>query len=186
LNTYEVLIIFKPILDVENVDAIMNHFQKNIVEANQGEVVEMDRIGRKRLAYEIRKFKDGFLTLFLLKFPPAKVADFKRACQLNDDVLRITLVRQDSLPSRDTTQQEIAVGAGRDGGRDGGFHQRRDFRGGPPRRDFNRNDGDRPPFRGGDRDQQRPPREPFRENREQAPVQAQAPVQPQAPAPAQD
>lgn len=95
MNTYEVLIIFKPILDVENVDAILNRFQKNVVEASQGEIAETDRIGRKRLAYEIKRFKDGFLTLFLIKLPPEKVADFKRACQLNEDVLRVTLVRQD-------------------------------------------------------------------------------------------
>lgn len=95
MNTYEALIIFKPILDVENVDAILNQFQKNVVEANQGKIVDIDRIGRKRLAYEIKKFKDGFLTLYILELPPEKVTDFKRACQLNDDVLRITLVRRD-------------------------------------------------------------------------------------------
>lgn len=119
MNTYEVLVIFKPILDVENVDAVLNHFQKNIVEGNQGEVAETDRIGRKRLAYEIKKFKDGFLALFLLKFPPNKVADFKRACQLNEDILRITLVRQDSIPTRDKEESPGRENEGfrRDGGR---------------------------------------------------------------------
>jgi len=105
-NTYEVLIVFKPILDVENVDAILNHFQKNLVEANQGEVLESDRIGRKRLAYEIKKFKDGFLTLYLLKFPPAKVADFRRACQLNDDVLRLTMVRMEEEAAKKLFSEE--------------------------------------------------------------------------------
>jgi small subunit ribosomal protein S6 len=144
LNTYEVLIIFKPILDVENVDAILNHFQKNIVEANQGEVVEVDRIGRKRLAYEVKKFKDGFLTLFLLRFPPEKVADFKRACQLNDDVLRLTLVRQDQMPSR-TALREEAPSFRREDGRGDDRRDRGDRgdRGGDrgdrgPRRDFRR------------------------------------------------
>ncbi len=135
MNTYEVLIVFKPILDVENVDAILEHFKKNIVEANLGEVVEVDRIGRKRLAYEVNKFKDGFLTLYLLKFPPEKVADFRRACQLNDDVLRMTLVRQDELPigrellKEDSRREESPRRDSR-----GGYH--REFsghRGGPRR-----------------------------------------------------
>lgn len=132
MNTYEVLIIFKPILDVENVDAILNQFRKNVVEANQGEVVETDRIGRKRLAYEIRKFKDGFLTLYLLKFPPEKVVDFRRACQLNDDILRMTMVRQETLPTREAREE----GPGREdrreeGGRRDRFGPRRE---GPGRR----------------------------------------------------
>jgi small subunit ribosomal protein S6 len=147
LNTYEVLVIFKPILDVENVDNTINHFQKNIVEANGGEVAEMDRIGRKRLAYEIKKFKDGFLTLFLLKFPPDKVVDFRRACQINDDILRVTLVSQDHLPERLMLKEETPMGGRPDGGR---FRDRDDrrgpggggFRGGPPpRRDFNNQGG---------------------------------------------
>jgi small subunit ribosomal protein S6 len=132
LNTYEVLIIFKPILDVESVDTVINHFQKSIVEANQGEIVEVDRIGRKRLAYEIKKFKDGFLTLFLLKFPPDKVADFKRACQINDDVLRLTMVRQESIPSREALREEAPVRRDEGGFRRGGPGGRRDF---PPRRE---------------------------------------------------
>lgn len=137
MNSYEVLVIFKPILDVENVDNTINHFQKNIVEANGGEVAEMDRIGRKRLAYEIKKFKDGFLTLFLLKFPPSKVADFKRACQINEDILRMTMVCQDSLPERLSMKEETPMGGRPEGGgrfRDRDDNRRGGFRG--PRRDF--------------------------------------------------
>jgi small subunit ribosomal protein S6 len=134
LNTYEVLIIFKPILDVENVDAVLNHFQKNVIEANQGEIVETDRIGRKRLAYEVKRFKDGFLTLYLLKLPPEKVADFKRACQLNDDVLRVTLVRQDEIAVSREPEGAPAGGMRREGGfrggdREGGFRGGGGFRG---------------------------------------------------------
>ncbi len=135
MNTYEVLIIFKPILDIENVDAILNHFQKNIVEANQGEVVDVDRIGRKRLAFEIKRFKDGFLALYILKLPANKVVDFKRACQLNEDVLRITMLRQEEGYKREAPVREEAP-MRRDGRRD-------DFRGGRggdredrPRREF--------------------------------------------------
>ncbi len=125
MNTYEVLIVFKPILDVENVDAILNHFQKSVVEANQGEVAEIDKIGRKRLAYEIRKFKDGFLTLFLLKMPPEKVLDFKRACQLNEDILRVTMMKQDKLPTKGVLNEEPPVRRdGRDDGRRGGGGRR--------------------------------------------------------------
>jgi len=107
LRNYEFLVIFKPILDVEAVEQAIANFQKNLVEANQGEIVETDKIGRKRLAYEIRKFKDGFLALFLIKFPPAKVADFKRGCQIQDDILRLTMVAQDTMPTRSTLHDDI-------------------------------------------------------------------------------
>jgi small subunit ribosomal protein S6 len=141
LNTYEVLVIFRPILNVDTVDTAISRFTQSLVQANQGEVVECDRIGRKRMAYPIKKFKDGFLTLFLLKFPPDKIADFRRACQIDEDVLRMTMMRQETLAVREMLKDERSAPEQRGSGRprrDGGasFGPRRDGGGGfGPRRD---------------------------------------------------
>lgn len=144
MNTYEVLVIFKPIVDVENVENTLNQFQNNIVQAHGGEIVDSDRIGRKRLAYDIKKFKDGFLALYLLKFPPEKIADFKKACEYSEDVLRLTLIRRkDNAVLR--KRHDRFRGDREEGGRPEGD---RPFRGGG-RGGFR--GGDRGGFRGGDR-----------------------------------
>jgi ribosomal protein S6 len=47
------------------------------------------------MAYEIKKFKDGFVTSYLLKLFPSSIDAFKRACHLNEDVLRLALIHRE-------------------------------------------------------------------------------------------
>jgi small subunit ribosomal protein S6 len=53
-----------------------------------GKVLSTDKIGRKKLAYEIKKFRDGFYASLDIELPEAKVADLKRFIKLNDNYLR--------------------------------------------------------------------------------------------------
>ncbi len=101
-NTYEAFVILKPILDVDNSDNVLKQLEESI-ESLQGKVVKKEKLGRKRLAYEIDKFKDGFITTYLLNLDSSKVTAFKRTCQLNEDILRLALVNRSSFDMNDTT-----------------------------------------------------------------------------------
>ena len=96
MNTYEVLFIFKPILDVDNSDNVLQTIEETI-SSLKGKVVRKDKLGRKRLAYEINKFKDGFITSMILQLDPSAITEFKRVCTMNEDVLRMTMLRQDKF-----------------------------------------------------------------------------------------
>ena len=45
-------------------------------------------MGRKKLAYELQGYRDGFFTTLVLTLPAAEVVDFKRNLKLNENVLR--------------------------------------------------------------------------------------------------
>lgn len=102
MNTYEAFVILKPILDVDNSDNVLKVLE-DAVESLNGKIVKKDKLGRKRLAYEINKFKDGFITTYLLKLDPASVLSFKRTCQLNEDILRLTLVNRSNVDITDAS-----------------------------------------------------------------------------------
>lgn len=87
MKTYELLAIFKPNLDAEEVDKAVAKINDTVVEFN-GKVESTDKIGRKKLAYEISNFRDGFFVSFNLTVPSEKVAEFKRQLRLNDSILR--------------------------------------------------------------------------------------------------
>jgi len=91
LKNYELLTVFKPNLDVEEVDKAIAKIEENI-SSFEGKVLNVDKIGRKRLAYDILKFRDGFFTTFMLTIPADKITEFKRQLKLNDSVLRIMFV----------------------------------------------------------------------------------------------
>ncbi|MBX2860109.1 MAG: 30S ribosomal protein S6 [Vampirovibrio sp.] len=92
MNTYEALVIFKPMVDTDNLDGQFKNFEKMVEKAN-GSVTKVTKIGRKRLPFEISKFKDGFFSSFVLKLPSEGIAALRKTCALSDEVLRITIIR---------------------------------------------------------------------------------------------
>ena len=80
MKTYELLTIFKPNLDAEEVEKAVETLNKVVVDFG-GKIESTDKTGRKKLAYEI------FVTTEL-SLPAEKVAEFRRQLKLNDNVLR--------------------------------------------------------------------------------------------------
>lgn len=91
MKNYELLTIFKPNLDAEEVEKNLSKLEETI-KGYAGKVLSSDKIGRKKLAYDIQKFRDGFFVSQILSIPADKVADFKRQLKLNDSILRIMFI----------------------------------------------------------------------------------------------
>ena len=87
MKTYELLAVFKPNLDAEEVDKQITVLN-GIIKDFDGSVENTDKMGRKKLAYDIQNFRDGFFVTMNLSIPADKVAEFKRQLRLNDNILR--------------------------------------------------------------------------------------------------
>ena len=87
MKTYELLTIFKPNLDAEEVEKAVEVLNKLVVEFG-GKVESTDKAGRKKLAYEINNFRDGFFVNYVVSLEESKVADLKRQLRLSDSILR--------------------------------------------------------------------------------------------------
>lgn len=87
MKNYELLTIFKPNLDAEEVDKIIAKLEETI-SGFGGKVISTDKIGRKKLAYDIQNFRDGFFFSAVLSLPAEQVAEFRRQLRLNDNILR--------------------------------------------------------------------------------------------------
>ena len=87
MNTYELLTIFKPNLDAEEVDKVVESLGKLIADLG-GKVESTDKAGRRKLAYDIQNFRDGFFVTTVLSLPTEKVAEFRRQLRLSDNILR--------------------------------------------------------------------------------------------------
>ncbi len=87
MKKYELLTIYKPNLDTEDVDKTLEKFDAEVAEMG-GKIESRDKMGRRKLAYDIQKSRDGFFVNTVLSLPAEKVADLKRSLKLNDNVLR--------------------------------------------------------------------------------------------------
>ncbi len=87
MKKYELLTIFRPNLDIDEVDKLVDKLN-DLVTSMKGSVELTDKIGRKKLAYEVKKFRDGFFVNTILSLPEEQVAEFKRQLRLNDSIIR--------------------------------------------------------------------------------------------------
>ena len=60
--------------------------------AFKGSVLETDKMGRKKLSYDIQNFRDGYFVTQKLQIPAEKIVDFKRQLKLNENILRTMFV----------------------------------------------------------------------------------------------
>ena len=87
MKKYELMSVFKPNLDTDEVEKAIEKINTIIAEFG-GNVESVDKAGRKKLAYDIQNFRDGYFTTTILSLPADKVAEFKRQLRLNDNILR--------------------------------------------------------------------------------------------------
>ena len=86
-NNYESMFILLPTLSKDETDKLIERFQ-NVIATQTGEVTKVERLGKRKLAYEIKAQQEGFYVLFQFKAPGAAVHEFERQMRLTDSVLK--------------------------------------------------------------------------------------------------
>jgi small subunit ribosomal protein S6 len=94
LRTYELVVILQPNLEEEALDAAVGALRQVVVD-NGGEIVRIESMGRRRLAYQIQKHSEGHYVLMYLNLERATILELERRLRLSDDVIRHLLVRLD-------------------------------------------------------------------------------------------
>lgn len=92
LRPYDVLIIVDPRPTEEEVAQLTTRFQESCA-ALGGEVVSTENWGKRRLAFEIRKQREGTYVLLQVKAEASAVREFERQLRLNESVLRFMTTR---------------------------------------------------------------------------------------------
>ena len=93
MKNYELLKIFKPSLDSEELDKVVDKISEE-VKSNKGSVSSVDKMGRKKLAYDVQGYRDGYFTTMIVSLPGEAVVDFKRSLKLNENILRFMFMEE--------------------------------------------------------------------------------------------
>ena len=93
MKNYELLAIFKPSLDSEELDKVMDKISED-VKSFSGSVSSVDKMGRKKLAYDVQGYRDGYFTTMIISIPGETVVDFKRSLKLNENILRFMFMEE--------------------------------------------------------------------------------------------
>ena len=121
MNSYEVIFILDPVLTEDGVEAEIGAVRE-VVAKKGGEVAEVQKWGKKRLAYEVKKRRDGQYILMKVGGPGGVVTDLDRHFRITETILKGMVVRAEapqrtrfkSKPSRSgevgTATQEVGDG----------------------------------------------------------------------------
>jgi small subunit ribosomal protein S6 len=91
VHEYETVFILDPGLDENQVNEEVEKASA-LIGANGGTILEVQRWGRKRLAYEINKKRDGVYTMIKHESTGDTVKELERRLRLNDSVMRVMTV----------------------------------------------------------------------------------------------
>mgnify|MGYP002757077539 CR=1 FL=1 len=93
MNNYEAVLIFNP----EITDEVRNQRLDTLKEIinKAGEVVSVDDWGKKKLAYEINDYKDGYYYIVDFKAEADHIKEFERRMRISDSVMRYMVIRKE-------------------------------------------------------------------------------------------
>lgn len=94
MRNYEIMYIVRPDIEEAQTKETIERFNK-ILTDNGAEVTETQEKGKKRLAYEIEDFSEGFYVILKLQAEKQALDEFNRLSAFNDNILRSMIVRED-------------------------------------------------------------------------------------------
>ncbi|MBS1815077.1 MAG: 30S ribosomal protein S6 [Acidobacteria bacterium] len=98
-RTYEVMYIVRPDTTEEDLDKLIEGFN-TVVTSGGGEVASAEKMGRRRLAYTVRKFNDGQYILMTISADGKVVAELERRLRVTEQVIKFITVRTDEENKR--------------------------------------------------------------------------------------
>lgn len=94
MNNYELIYIIQPDLDENATKEVTEKVDKWIADGN-GTIVNTDLWGKRRLAYQINKRRDGYYVFTQAQLPAASVAELERNLRLTEQIMRYSIITPD-------------------------------------------------------------------------------------------
>ncbi len=98
-RTYELMFIVRSDMPDEDQDKLISYLE-NAVTTSGGQVKNVEKMGKRRLAYTVRKFHDGIYILLTFEGSGGLVHELERRLRVNEPVIKFLSVRIDEEQKR--------------------------------------------------------------------------------------
>jgi len=92
MRKYEVMYIIKPDLEEEKYKEIVERYNA-LIQSNGGEVLKVEPWGKRRLAYEINKIREGYYVLLQIAAEADLPMELERNFKIADEIIRYLVTR---------------------------------------------------------------------------------------------
>ena len=93
MNKYESVVIINPSVEEEKVKELSQKFTDII--NNDGKVEKVEELGKKKLAYEVKKNKEGYYVVYTFEAKPELIAELERNYRITDEIIKFIVVRRE-------------------------------------------------------------------------------------------
>ena len=93
MNKYESVIIINPGVEEQGIKSLIEKFSTLI--NSDGKVEQVEEVGRKKLAYEIAKHKEGYYIVVTFDANPNLIAELERVYRITDEVIKFLVIRKE-------------------------------------------------------------------------------------------
>jgi small subunit ribosomal protein S6 len=107
-TVYETMYILRPDMGDEQVEQIVSKYETQIRDAGAFEI-EIQNRGKRRLAYEIGKHRDGIYIQMNYQGPGAVIAPMERAMRLTEDVIRYMTIKQEIKEEKSESEEAVTA-----------------------------------------------------------------------------
>ena len=94
MRKYELMYIIQPAIEEDAKKALVERFNE-ILTSNGAEIIEAKEWGKRRLAYEINDFREGFYQIVKVNADSQAIDEYIRLANINEDIIRHIAVRMD-------------------------------------------------------------------------------------------
>jgi small subunit ribosomal protein S6 len=98
-RTYELMFIVRPDMTDEDLEKLISTLETTVTSAS-GSIKSVDRMGKRRLAYMVRKFREGLYILMTIEGAGSVVHELERRLRVTEQVIKFITVRIDEEQKR--------------------------------------------------------------------------------------
>ena len=92
MNKYESVVIINPNVEENAMKELIERFQTLI--NTDGKVEQVSELGKKKLAYEVKKNKEGYYVVYDFEANPSLIAELERNYRITDEVIKFIVIKK--------------------------------------------------------------------------------------------
>ncbi len=95
MSKYESIFIVTPKAEDQEIKTIIEKV-KEIINTNNGLITKVEELGKRKFAYEIQKYKEGYYVLFEFEADSSVISEIERYYRITENIIKFMTIRKDN------------------------------------------------------------------------------------------
>lgn len=104
MNHYELMVLFTPNLTEEE-EKTQTLQVEELLKREKAEMIYIDHWGKRKLAYPVRKQRQGYYEWFYFSLDPSRIAEIDRKLKMSETALRFMIIKMEKIQTQNVLKE---------------------------------------------------------------------------------